>query len=119
MSRLARWHAWWLPVLLQRRTMSKQTTETDEHLVNLETLGSGACNELFDDAFQKVLDNIADVNTSAKTAREVNLKVILKPDEDRRFATIAIQASAKLAPAKPFATAVFIGRHGGKVVASE
>lgn len=91
----------------------------EELQVCLETLGSGAAAELFNDELGKVLSNIVDVNTDHKTAREVSLKVTIRPNEDRTFGAVTIAASSKLAPVKSVGTAFFIGRKAGRAVATE
>ena len=91
----------------------------DEKFVSLETLGSGAAVELFADEMTKVLENILDPNTKATTTRSVTLKLIIKPDEDRQFANTALEASSKLAPARPVGVPIYIGKHAGQAVATE
>jgi hypothetical protein len=78
-----------------------------EQFVSLENLGGGAGKdtsaaiELFNAEFQRVLDNIADENTKPTAAREVNLKIKIKPDEDRELCKVEIHANSKLAPVHP------------------
>lgn len=45
-------------------------TDYDPIYVNLETIGEGAAVELFNKAFEEVLENIKDQNTKAATRRE-------------------------------------------------
>ena len=78
--------------------------------VTLETLGLGASIEKFEDAFKKVLENILDPNTHATVAREVVLRVKIKPSEERTDATVLIDCQAKLASLKAFPTRIFIGK---------
>ena len=92
---------------------------SEEMQVSLQTLGSGAAAELFDDELGKVLANVVDVNTDHKTAREVTLKVTIRPNEDRTFGAVTIAASSKLAPVKSVGTAFFIGKRAGRAVAME
>jgi len=91
----------------------------EETQVCLATLGSGAAAEMFDDELGKALNNIVDVNTDPKAAREVTLKVTIRPNEDRTFGAVTIAASSKLAPVKSAGTAFFIGRKAGKAIAME
>ncbi len=90
-----------------------------EHdVVTLETLGHGACLEKFDDELKKVIENILDPNTT-DAAREITLKVKIKPDETRQVCITDIIASSKLAPAKSFRTALFVGKEKGVAIATE
>jgi hypothetical protein len=78
--------------------------------ISLETLGQGAAVERFNLALKDVLDNIQDVNTDAKTARAVTLKVTFKPSEDREVGKVTIDIGSKLAPIAPMDIRVFMGR---------
>lgn len=90
-----------------------------ETYVNLETLANGAAVERFNDAWDEAMKNIKDPNTSPTAAREVVLKVKIKPSEDRDRAQIKIECTPKLAPAKPVDELVYISKLGDKAVAVE
>ena len=87
--------------------------------VSLSNLGKGAAAELFAEEFTKVLENIADVNTPAKSMREVSITVRIYPNEARDYATLEIVPSSKLAKTKAFESRMHIGVIAGKVLASE
>ena len=91
----------------------------EERFISLETLGQGAAVELFSEELQKVLDNVLDPNTKATAVRSVTLKFIVKPDEDRTFASTALECTAKLAPTRPVGVPIYIGKHAGLAVATE
>ena len=93
--------------------------ETEMKEVQLATLGKGAAAIMFAEEFKKALENIADVNTPAKTVREVMLTVSIYPREERDFADIVISSSSKLAKFKGFESRVHIGPVGGEVKAFE
>lgn len=76
--------------------------------VSLATLANGVAVERFDYELNRVLENIADYNTSATAMREVTLKIKLKPNEERSFSIVDIHASSKLAPIKPETTSLYI-----------
>jgi hypothetical protein len=78
--------------------------------LSFENLGCGAAEEKFEDALHKVLANILDPNTRAQTAREVILRVKIKPSEERTDADVIIACETKLASDKAFPTRIFIGR---------
>lgn len=87
--------------------------------MSLKSLGQGAAVELFDVEMQKALENIVDPNTDPKKARTITLKVTMKPDEEREYASITVQVSSTLASIKPYATHCFIGKDRHGVVATE
>ena len=78
--------------------------------VSFATLASGAAIERADLEIKRVLKNIMDPNTSAKAAREVNIKIKIKPSEDRGAGEVEIQATSKLAPVTEHVTQVYIGK---------
>ena len=92
---------------------------SNEERISLVNLKDGAAVELFDFELQKVLENIMDPNTRAEAVREVTLKVKIKPDKDRSFGPVEIQASSKIASIAPVATQAFFGMERGEAVAHE
>lgn len=90
-----------------------------EQIVSLANLGEGAVIEAFDTELQRVLQNIVDPNTDAKQAREITLKVKIKPDSERSIGMVSIVATSKLAPAKPVESTILIGSAGKLVTATE
>lgn len=91
----------------------------DEQFVSLDSLGQGAAIEKFEDELNRVLENVLDPNTKPTTSRSVTLTVTIKPDEDRSFANTLIEVKSKLAPSRAVGTAIYIGRHAGRAVATE
>src|SRR6185503_3991915 len=90
-----------------------------EQYVSLDTIGQGAAVELFNDELSKVLKNIQALNTKPTITRRITMPVDIKPDEDRSFGTVLIQAQSKLAPSKGVGTAIYIGMKAGSPVATE
>jgi len=82
-------------------------------------LAGGAIQERIDDALAQLIENILDVNTSPKVVREVNLKIRLKPADDRKSCEYQIQCTTKQAPVKEIISTVFVGVEGGKAVMAE
>ena len=78
--------------------------------LSFENLGGGAASEKFEDALKKVLANILDPNTRPQTAREIVLRIKIKPSEERTDADVIIDCQAKLASDKVFPTKIFIGK---------
>lgn len=88
-----------------------------EEIVTLASIGNGAAMELFEHELKKVIANIADPNTSAKTKRSVNIKVIIQPDEDRGIGFASVEVTAKLAGVKPVPSTMYFGKKDGEFVA--
>jgi hypothetical protein len=92
----------------------------DTEYVSLTNLAGGAAVETFDDALQRVLENIQDPNTDAEVPRSVVLTVTIKPDKHRSLGDVKIQAATKTAPPQAVETQFFMGRSpAGLVRASE
>lgn len=89
-----------------------------EEMVSLATLGRGAAIESFDREFGRLLENALDPNTTT-AKREIMLRVIVQPNEDRNFCTVQVHCKSKLSADKPFATQMFIGRDAQGVKATE
>ena len=88
--------------------------------VTIETMSDGAAIERANLELDRVLKNILDKNTDPTAAREVILKIRLKPRNDRAAAEVSIQALSKLAPVMGHNTEVYIGTDiSGKPEVSE
>lgn len=94
--------------------------DTEFYGVSLETISGGAAVEMFNDALEKVIENIRDPNVVEGTVREVNLKVQIKPsgNQDNQVVYL-ITVVPKLAPQKPVGSFMTVGKKGGKFVAYE
>lgn len=90
----------------------------EEGKVSLSTLARGAAIERFDDELQRVLNNIIDPNTT-EGAREITLKVKIKPDADRVTGSVQVVCQSKVCPSRPCSTLIYIGKERGKGVAFE
>jgi hypothetical protein len=91
----------------------------EQKMVSLANLGRGAAIEQFDEEFGRAIENILDPNTPSVQEREITLKVKLKPNDKRDFCLVGVSCTSKLAPAKAFATQVFIGRDARGFLATE
>ena len=94
----------------------------EKQMVSLANVGKKGAIEQFDIELYKVLENVMDPNTSARTERKVILEAKIKPNDNRDFCELEICLSSKLSPAKSFHTQIFVGRdfaHGGRVIATE
>ena len=77
--------------------MSNDFTEVEK----LAKMHNGAIEELFAPELQKVLNNLADTNTSWKTGREINIKVKFRlTNEARGNAISEVSVSSTIAQPK-------------------
>jgi hypothetical protein len=89
------------------------------NLMNLTNLGNGAAVEKFNEALDRVIENIQDPNTEATSKREIVLRVVIRPNAKRDFGAIQVYAAPKLAPPMAFGTMAHFGMDKGKPVAYE
>ena len=89
--------------------------------VNLEELVGGGLQEVFAKAMEEVVENMQNPNTPYKNKREITIKLKFEQNEDRDDAAVDISVTTKLAPVKPMATRMAIGKdlRTGKVYAQE
>ncbi len=78
--------------------------------VDLRELVGGALQEKFAKAFERVIENLADVNTSFKVKRDITIKLSFTQNENRDDVHCAIAVVEKLAPQAPLSTAFAIGK---------
>lgn len=85
--------------------------------ITLETIGGGAAVEKFGLELDEVIKNIKDVNYPAGEKRVIDLKITLKPSEDRNYVTSTIECGAKLPKRKAFNSGMYVGldEHGNPV----
>jgi len=69
--------------------------------VTLETLNLGAPRELFEEAWERLLKNVGDENTSPKAVRRLVLEIRVKPNEKRDSAITTVSVKEHLAPLNP------------------
>lgn len=62
--------------------------------INLNNLLNGAVKEKFNYELNKISENIADLNTN-EASRELNIKIKLKPNEERNRVTCTVLISSK------------------------
>lgn len=78
--------------------------------INLETFANGAFTEQVNREMESVARNIQDPNTDAKKARKITVTVTIKPNEQRDFSTVSIEAKSTLAPTLGAVTAMMVGK---------
>lgn len=79
--------------------------------VTLHDITGGALQEQFAKAFEKVLENLADPNTSYKDARKITIALTFKQNEHRDDVVCDVLVSEKLAAQTPTRTAFAVGKN--------
>ena len=89
--------------------------------IDLKNLGGGALQEQFETAFARVLENLADPNTSYKEARKITINLKFTQNERRDDVTCDMLVTTKLAAQVPTRTAFAMEKdlRTGKVHAEE
>lgn len=87
--------------------------------ISLEDLQGGAVNEMFEDQLQKVLENIADINTKPDVVRKIKIEFEIKPDKTRKVAETKLTVKSTLAGIKPCESFLFFEKHNGSLIAYE
>lgn len=59
--------------------------------------------------FDKVIDNILNLNADPKKKRTITLKIEFVPDAERKTVGVVYHADSKLVPLNPIATALYLG----------
>ena len=92
---------------------------TDFKEISLETIADGTMPELFQVELDKVLKNIADMNTNPTAIREIKFSIKFKPDKERSHVESLISTGVKLAPQKGASTFLYLAKEKGKLTAFE
>lgn len=89
--------------------------------VELQNLVGGALQEKFEKAFEKVIENLQDTNTSYKNKRRINITLDFTQNEARDDVSVAVDVTEKLAPQAGMKTSFYIGKDlkTGEVFAEE
>lgn len=67
--------------------------------VELSNVVGGALQEKFNKAFERVIDNLQDQNTSFKVKRAITIKLTFEQNEERDDVSVSVDVQEKLAPA--------------------
>ena len=79
--------------------------------VSLEQMVGGALQEQFTKAFDRVVDNLSDPNTSFKEARKIIIELKFTQNEARDDVSCAVSVKEKLAAQAPMQTAFMVGKN--------
>lgn len=78
--------------------------------IDLKDLVGGALQEKFSKAFEKVIENLQDQNTSFKVKRGITIKMSFVQNEARDGVSVMVDVSEKLAPQAGMKTSFSIGK---------
>lgn len=78
--------------------------------VELQNLVGGALQEKFDKAFERVVENLQDTNTSYKVKRAITIKLSFEQNEARDDVSVSVDVSEKLAQQAGLRTSFAIGK---------
>ena len=89
--------------------------------VELQELVGGALQEKFSKSFEKVVENLQDLNTSFKVKRKITITLSFDQNEARDDVSVSVDVAEKLAPQQGMNTKFFIGKDlkPGEVFAEE
>lgn len=89
--------------------------------VSLEEIAGGALQEQFEKAFEKVVENLADPNTSFKEARKITITLKFTQNEQRDDVACDVLVAEKLAAQSATRTAFAVGKNlkTGEMYANE
>lgn len=83
---------------------------TEPVTINIGNISDGAMVEAFEVELARVLENIMDPNTPAMAKREINLRLILKPKDDRIQINTQFTVQTKLASLMPATSRMFVAK---------
>ena len=89
--------------------------------IELKDLVGGALQEKFSKAFERVIENLQDQNTSFKVKRGITIKLTFDQNEARDDVSVSVDVSEKLAPQAGMKTSFYIGKNleTGEIFAEE
>lgn len=79
--------------------------------VSLEQIMGGGLQEQFGKSFDRVIENLADPNTSFKEARKITIELKFTQNEGRDDVSCAVSVKEKLATQAPMQTAFVVGKN--------
>lgn len=78
--------------------------------IELQSILGGALQEKFNKSFERIIDNLQDVNTSSRDKRKITISLEFTQNELRDDVAVKINVVEKLAPQAPIKTALSIGK---------
>lgn len=90
-----------------------------EQAISLTDIGGGAVKELVRLEVKKVIENLADINTDYKKAREIDVKFKFTTREERDFVAVNVEVKSKLQPNRTVFSQLYMGEENGEIKAVE
>nr|WP_240522302.1 replication terminator protein [Bacillus thuringiensis] len=88
--------------------------------IDLNSFANGAVAERFDEEFERVLENMSDLNTDPKKPRTITLTLTITGDKKREVWDCQVQAKSKLAPTIEVGSKILMERdENGQIVGQE
>jgi hypothetical protein len=86
---------------------------------NISNIAGGALVEQVDAEIQKVLSNIADVNTDPMKKRKITICLIFEGDNEREIADVSFETKSTLVPSRKQTTRIAFEKHKNSIIAEE
>ena len=90
-----------------------------EQYVKLSNIGGGVLDEIFQEEWEKILNNISDPNRPPLAKRKLTISITLQPNENRQAASISVDIKPTLAPVVSYKSIISIGKVQDKIKAVE
>ncbi|NQN57285.1 hypothetical protein HPA10_02610 [Streptococcus suis] len=89
--------------------------------LDLSSIAAGGLQEKLNNELARVIENILDPNTDPTVKREVSIKLVLKPNDQRNSVDTIMEVKSKLAPQVKLSTTILVGQNyeTGEIHANE
>ncbi|AGZ23306.1 hypothetical protein HO831_00555 [Streptococcus suis] len=89
--------------------------------LDLSSIADGGLQEKLNNELARVIENILDPNTDPTVKREVSIKLVLKPNDQRNSVDTIMEVKSKLAPQVKLSTTILVGQNyeTGEIHANE
>ncbi|WP_029185605.1 hypothetical protein [Streptococcus suis] len=89
--------------------------------LDLSSIADGGLQEKLNNELARVIENILDPNTDPTVKREVSIKLVLKPNDQRNSVDTIMEVKSKLAPQVKLSTTILVGQNyeTGEIYANE
>ncbi|HEL1763685.1 TPA: hypothetical protein TXY87_001372 [Streptococcus suis] len=89
--------------------------------LDLSSIADGGLQEKLNNELARVIENILDPNTDPTVKREVSIKLVLKPNDQRNSVDTIMEVKSKLATQVKLSTTILVGQNyeTGEIHANE
>jgi len=88
-------------------------------IIDLNKFAKGKLAEQLNDEIQRVIENVADVNTDQSKARKIAITLTFKSDRERKVLNVAVQTKSTLVPAREIDSKIIVNYDNKDITASE